>query len=58
MKKHYIYNLAMNELMRRIEKEEEHLKANPNSQIAQSRLQRLHEEEKELHDLILAEEAK
>ncbi|MCK9268047.1 MAG: hypothetical protein M0P14_04990 [Alkaliphilus sp.] len=53
MKKAYIYNMAMNELLRKIEKEEEHLRTNPQSQIAPARLVRLHEEEKELHALIL-----
>jgi hypothetical protein len=56
MKKAYIYNMAMNELLRKIEVEENHLKTNPNSTIAPARLERLHKEEKELHSMILEAE--
>jgi len=58
MTKAYIYNMAMNELLRKIEKEEEHLKTNPNSTIAPARLERLYKEEKELHAIVLEAELK
>jgi hypothetical protein len=56
MKKAYIYNMAMYELLRKIEKEEEHLKTNPDSTIAPARLERYYKEEKELHAMILEAE--
>jgi hypothetical protein len=56
MTKAYIYNMAMSELMRKIEVEENHLKTNPNSTIAPARLERLYKEEKELHAMILKAE--
>jgi hypothetical protein len=56
MKKSYIYNMAMYELLRKIEKEENHLKENPDSTISPARLERFYAEEKELHTMILEAE--
>ncbi len=58
MKKAYIYNLAMNTLLEKIEKEENRLKERPQDTIAPVRLERYHAEEKELHAMILEAEAK
>jgi hypothetical protein len=56
MTKAYIYNMAMGELLRKIEVERNHLESNPNSVIAPVRLERLYKEEKELHAMILEAE--
>jgi len=56
LEKAYIYNMAMYELMRKIEKEENHLKEYPESTISQARLGRFYSEEKELHAMILEAE--
>lgn len=53
MRKSYIYNLAMNELYRQIEREEAKLKENPNSAIAPERIEILKERQKKLNALLL-----
>ena len=56
MKKAYILNMANHELLRKIETEENHLKEYPESTISIARLKRYHQEEKELHEMILEAE--
>jgi hypothetical protein len=56
MTKAYILNMANHELMRKIEVEENHLKARPEDTIAPARLERFWAEEKELHAMILEAE--
>lgn len=48
--------MAMYELLRKIEKEENYLKKNPNSTIAPARLKKYYAEEKELSVMILEAE--
>lgn len=56
MKMAYILNMANHELLRKIETEENHLKEYPESIISIARLERYHQEEKELNEMILEAE--
>ena len=56
MSQAYILNMASQELLRRIERENERLVVNPDDSIAPARLERLWKEEKELHAIILEAE--
>lgn len=56
MTRAYILNMAMNELLRKIEKEQNRLKERPEDTIAPERLKRYFAEEKELHATILEAE--
>jgi hypothetical protein len=56
MKDAYIYNMAMNELLRKIEKENRRLDERPDSEISKNKLERYYSEEKELHNMILEAE--
>lgn len=56
MRNAYILNMAMNELLRKIEREENNLKEFPDSTIAPAWLTRYCLEAKELHSMILEAE--
>lgn len=53
MKLAHICNMAMNELLRKIEVEQERVNTTNLKVIAQARLERYYSEERELHQLIL-----